>query len=165
MTNPVRINAGYTRIAGNAKIDFICQEVAFDTYANLGYKGQPGPWPEMMYFNMGQPLSSITFFPTPSNSYEFHLWTDSIFGALSSPTQNIVMPPGYALALELNLALLLALEYGVEPSKNLLTQASKSKKLVKSLNASPVPAQRFESILSGGNISDAGFIYSGGYNY
>lgn len=165
ITRPLRITNAYTRLTqGSSSVDYPCREVAFDQYAAIGLKSQPGPWPKAMYFNTSYPLATLYFWPVPSAGYEFHLWTDMVFAQAASLGAPISMPPGYVLGLQTNLACLLAPEYGVEPSRELKEQANQFKRLLKDMNAAPQAQVSYDGAIAGRPGNDAGWILHGGFN-
>lgn len=161
---PLRITGAYTRLSPTgSSVDYPCTEVSFEKYAGLGLKSQPGPWPKVMYYNTGYPLSTIQLWPVPSQGAEFHLWADMTFTQFATLTQAVSMPQGYVLALQTALACLLAPEYGTEPSAQLVAQAMASKKILKATNMTPTATSTYDGSLCGGNANDAGFYITGGF--
>lgn len=161
---PLRITGAYTRLSPTgSSVDYPCAEVSFEKYAGIGLKTQPGPWPKVMYYNTGYPLSTIQLWPVPSQGAEFHLWADMTFTQFTSLTQAVSMPQGYMLALQTNLAVLLAPEYGTSASAELIQQARSSKKILKSTNMTPVAETTHDRALVGGNANDAGWFLTGGF--
>lgn len=164
VSRPLRITGAYTRLSPTgSSVDYPCQEVSFEKFAAIGLKSQPGPWPKMMYYNTGFPLSTVQLWPVPSQGAEFHLWADMTFTQFTSLTQSVNMPQGYFLALQTNLACLLAPEYGTEPSPQLVAQARSTKKILKATNMTPVATSTFDGALVPGNANDAGWYLVGGF--
>lgn len=164
MPRPLRISGAYTRLSPTGTtVDYPCAEVDYSAYARIGLKSQPGPWPKVMYFNTSFPLAEITFWPVPSQNAEFHLWADMVFSQFANLTDTVVLPQGYMLALQTNLALLLAPEYGVQPSSDLVQLARSSKKSLKALNATPTATSTYDGVLVGAGANDAGWILNGGF--
>lgn len=164
MPRPLRISGAYTRLQPTGTtVDYPCAEVDYSRYARIGLKSQPGPWPKVMYFNTSYPLAELIFWPVPSQNAEFHLWTDSLFSQFVNLTDVVSLPQGYLLALQTNLALILAPEYGVSPSPDLEQMARSSKKALKALNATPQGVSTYDGALVGTNANDAGWILTGGF--
>lgn len=164
MVRPLRISGAYTRLSPTGTtVDYPCDEVDYTAYARIGLKSQPGPWPKVMYFNTSFPLAEITFWPVPSQNAEFHLWADMVFSQFTNLTDTVVLPQGYMLALQTNLALLLAPEYGVQPSADLMQMARSTKKALKALNATPTATSTYDGVLVGSGANDAGWILNGGF--
>lgn len=164
MDRPLRISGAYTRLSpSGTTLDYPCNEVDYTRYAAIGLKSQPGPWPKVMYYDSAYPLAQLFVWPVPSQNAEFHLWADMLFSQFSDLTDTVSMPPGYVLMLQTNLALLLAPEYGIEPSPQLVEQARKAKAAIKSTNAKPQALSTYDGVLTGSNINDAGWILHGGF--
>jgi hypothetical protein len=164
MARPLRLSGAYTRLNPTGQsVDYRCGEIDYTRYARIGLKSQPGPWPKAMYYNTSFPLATLTFWPVPSSGAEFHLWSDMVLSQFADLTDDVNLPQGYVLALQTNLALLLAPEYGTSPSPELTLQARMSKKAIKALNATPQALSTYDGVLVGGNATDAGWILSGGF--
>jgi hypothetical protein len=164
MPRPLRISGAYTRLQPTGTtVDYACVEVDFSRYSRIGIKNQPGPWPKVMYFNTSYPLAELIFWPVPSQGAEFHLWVDMVFSQFTDLTDTVSLPQGYLLALQTNLAVLLAPEYGTQPAPELVEQARMAKKVIKALNATPPGISTYDGVLVGGNVNDAGWILTGGF--
>lgn len=161
---PLRVTNMYTRLTtSGSAVDFACQEVTTDKYTAIGLKSQPGPWPKFAYYNTSYPLAEIYFWPVPSQGAEFHMWTDMVFNSLAL-TDTLSMPQGYYLALQYNLAVLLAPEYGIEPPQSVAKIAASMKRTIKSLNSTPTQEVMLDvASMTSGSVNDAGFILSGGF--
>lgn len=163
---PLRVTNMYTRLTttGSA-VDFPCAEISGDKYTAIGLKSQPGPWPKMAYYNTGYPLAQLYFWPVPNAGGEFHLWTDMVLTTLALSDQ-IQLPQGYYLALQYNLAVILAPEYGTDAQTLLpvAQMAGRLKKILKSTNAAPQAEVPLDvASMSSRSANDAGWILSGGF--
>ena len=165
IARPLRIRPGFTRItaSGNTGLDYWWDVCSFDDYNEVGYKGVPGPWPYMLSYQPTFPYGTIWIYPNPQQAGEVHLFTDIILADITSLTQQINLPQGYARALKKLLAIELAPEYGKNPSRELLRQAQEARDFIKNLNAVPVKKMRFDSAIMSGNGKDASFILHGGF--
>lgn len=161
---PLRLSGAYTRLQPTGTtVDYPCTEVDFTRYSKIGIKNQPGPWPKVMYFNASFPLAELILWPVPSQNAEFHLWADMVFSQFANLTDTVTLPQGYMLALQTNLALLLAPEYGVQPAPELVETARVTKKALKALNATPTATSTYDAAIVAGNDNDASFILHGGF--
>lgn len=164
MPRPLRLSGAYTRLQPTGTtVDYPCAEVDFTRWAKIGVKSQPGPWPKVMYFNTSFPLAELIFWPVPSQNAEFHLWADMVFSQFANLTDTVSLPQGYMLALQTNLALLLAPEYGMQPAPELVETARATKKAIKALNATPTATSTYDGVLVSDNANDAGWILTGGF--
>jgi hypothetical protein len=116
-----------------------------------------------MYFNTSYPLAELIFWPVPSQNAEFHLWADMVFSQFANLTDSVTLPQGYMLALQTNLAVLLAPEYGTQPTPELVAQARVTKKALKALNATPQATSTYDGALVGSGANDAGWVLNGGF--
>lgn len=164
IARPLRLSGAYTRLQPTGTtVDYPCAEVDFTRWSKIGLKSQPGPWPKVMYFNTSYPLAEIIFWPVPSQNAEFHLWADMVFSQFANLTDTVSLPQGYMLALQTNLAILLATEYGVQPAPELVATARAAKKALKALNATPTATSTYDASIVAGNDNDAGWILTGGF--
>jgi len=164
IARPLRLSGAYTRLqpAGQS-VDYPCIEIDFTRYSRIGIKSQPGPWPKVMYYDTSFPLAQLNFWPVPSQNAEFHLWADMVFSQFANLTDTLSLPQGYMLALQTNLALLLAPEYGTQPAPELVEMARATKKSIKALNATPTATSTYDGVLISDNANDAGWILTGGF--
>jgi hypothetical protein len=161
---PLKITSMYSRLtATGSSIDMPCELVAAPKYMSIGMKNQPGPWPKLAYYDMQYPLATLYVWPVPTAPYEFHLWTDQTFADVGL-NDTFSMPQGYFLALQYNLAVLLAPEYGIEPPPTVLRLAKSMKATLKATNANPTREAPIDAAgLGSGPAHDAGFILTGGF--
>lgn len=160
---PLRMVKAYSRITtGNSSIDFPCQLVALQKYADIGLKSQPGPWPKMAYYNSGFPLGTLTFWPVPSGGMEFHLWSDQVFSSLAL-SDTVSLPRGYFLGLQYSLAELLCSEYGMAVPADIKRFAHEFRSIIKDINAEPQMEASVDGMLVASGAHDAGWILHGGF--
>lgn len=165
MERPLRLSGAYTRLQPTGTtVDYPCEEIDFSRYSAIGVKSQPGPWPKVMYYNTSYPLAEMIFWPVPSQNAEFHLWADMLFADFANLTDDVTLPQGYFLALQTNLALMLAPEYGVSPSPDLIETARRTKKNIKALNSNPTATSVYDVAGMSSPAADAGWILTGGFN-
>jgi hypothetical protein len=106
-----------------------------DEYAAIVNQTLVSTYPRKIYYNPSYPLGIIYLWPIPASSLPdlvLYVWTQ--LSAFATGTSTIALPPGYALALQYNLAVLLADEYGVNPSQLTVDKADKFKEIVKTVN-------------------------------
>lgn len=106
-----------------------------DQYASIISKYTTSSIPQLLYDDGGYPLKNITLWPVPSDpQYSLVLWVWGVIAAFGAINDTIVLPPGYYLALEYNLAVLLAPSFGRKASEDLTSLALSSKAQVKRIN-------------------------------
>jgi hypothetical protein len=162
---PLRVTNAYTRLttSGQSNIDYPCDLWSLDQYSGIGLKTQPGPWPKIAFFNSGFPYASLSVWPVPNGAAEFHMWTDSIFGAFGSLTDTVNLGQGYARAIKLCLGLELAPEYGKKLDPIMISQARKAKDALKALNSNPITPSSYDGGIVAPGRADAGWILHGGF--
>jgi len=104
-------------------------------WASITVKGQSSSIPRGLYNTGDFPLSTIYFYPldTGVNNVVLYLW--QMLGSASNLTSDLVFPHGYKLALQFNLAELLAPFYGVEASETVRAKAVEYKAAIRRKNS------------------------------
>lgn len=160
---PYQIAAAYSRqTTGTSSVDFPCQVATLEKYANIGLKSQPGPWPKIVYYNSGWPLGELIFWPVPTQSVSFHLWTDQVFSVLSL-TDVVSLPRGYFMGLQYSLAEILCSEYGMSVPPDIKRFAKQFRDIIKAQNATPQAESGVDSAIVSSSGNDAGWILTGGF--
>lgn len=156
---PNRITHGFTRYS---LLDFTCEvTMSQSRFLEILYKGQPGPWPTVAWYNPQMPYGLFNVYQTPSNNASFHLFTDTILANLTL-NQTFVLPAGYARALKWCLAKEICAEYGFPLTEAIKTNAAESYAAIKALNAEPAAKAKYDSMLLK-NRANAAWILTGGY--
>lgn len=110
-SRPVRVLDSYIRISGN---DYPVEVISAAKYDAIGNKSTQGR-PVVMRYDQTMPRGTITFFPVPDVAYSFVL--NSInkipeYTTSSDLANDTGLPPGFDIALEYNLAIILAANNG-----------------------------------------------------
>lgn len=117
--------------------DYVLELIDAKTYARISRKTNASR-PSRMYIRKGWPLDTILFESTPYASETLHLEVVQPLSELlpiTGLTEVINLPPGYKRALEYNLAIDLADEWGKQVSNVVAITAVTSKKLIKRSNS------------------------------
>ena len=161
IARPLRITNAFTRIN---QLDFtldVCDTQ--DRFLEILYKAQPGPWPTVGWYNNLMPYGVLNVYQTPGQGAQVHLFTDTILSNLTQQ-QTVIMPQGYAFAIEWNLAELIWPDYwGEKPvPSHIAKNAAHGLATVKALNAKPAARAAYDRMLVRGNRPDGGWILTGG---
>jgi len=160
---PIRPVRAYSRLTtGSGSVDFQCSFVTLEKYSQIGIKTQPGPWPKIAYYNAGFPQSTLIFWPVPQQNVEFHMWSDEVFTSLEL-TDTVALPRGYFLGLQMNLAELLCMEYGMSVPPDVKRFAKEFRDIIKATNASPTSEASMDPAIVATSSNDAGWILTGGF--
>lgn len=159
---PLRLVRCYSRLTTISSVDFQCAPITLEKYTGIGLKNQPGPWPKVVYYNTGFPLGTLVFWPVPTMSIEFHLWSDQVFGSLALG-DTVALPRGYFLGLQYSLAELLCSEYGIAIPPDIKRFAKDFRDVIKALNAEPQAEAGIDPALAVRNANDAGWYLHGGF--
>lgn len=145
---PVKIDLCYARDSqGNDYAMEVTDEP--DYYASIVSKYTQSSIPTLIYDDGNYPLKNIYVWPVPSDgSFSLVLWSWGLIASFTSLNQTVVLPPGYALAMESNLALIIAPKWGRKVDETLAAIAVSSKAQVKRINYS-IKEMSFDSALTG----------------
>ena len=153
IVRPVKIEAAYNRQYNGAQnqYDFkIHVTEDFQEYSDIQAKNITSVLPIVMYDDGNYPLKNLTFYPIPQNStYQLVLWYWTVVDSVSALTDTVTLPPGYKIALEFNLALLLANRYGKPVTPLLVDNAVKTKAQIARINTEPGKLTMPDRLLSG----------------
>jgi hypothetical protein len=122
---PNRIITAYVTIGS---IDYPLHLIDEREYASIQDKGLIGT-PELLYYDGNYPLGNIRLDPVPYTG-TITLYTVKPLSNIPSLDTVVSLPGEYELAIESNLAVLMAPEYETEPSPTLIRTANSSKKIV-----------------------------------
>lgn len=81
-------------------------------WALIPEKAVTGVLPLKLYDDYAYPLSTLSLWPVPSNASTLEIYHWQELDGFTAVTDAFDLPPGYQMAIEYNLALLLAPEYG-----------------------------------------------------
>lgn len=110
-------------------------------WASLSPKGLTSTIATKLYYEARVPNGAIFLWPIPTQSAQMALYLWSVLQQISGVTDSIFLPPAYRLALETNLAIMLAPRYGKQPTPAILAQARASKAALKNINHEPLLMQ------------------------
>ena len=129
-------------------------------YNGIALKTTTSTYPQAMLVNYDFPDITMTVYPVPTASLEFHFVsvTELVQPALQATT--LLLPPGYLRAFRYGLACELASEFGVEPPPSVARIAMASKRNIKRIN-NPGDIMSMPYPLTGG--SPRFNVFSGNY--
>ncbi len=106
-----------------------------DEYANITLKTFTSPYPQGWYYAPTQPYGTLSPFPIPTSAtLQGVIYVPTSVTAFSSVTATITLPDGYDLAIQDNLAVLLAPEWGAELAPALVQSAREAKLTIMTRN-------------------------------
>ena len=108
-----------------------------EEYARLSLKNTSSSIPCRLYVEYRFPHVVLHLYPKPSESKRLVLYSWKPLSSVRDLNSELEFPPGYERALEYNLALELAPEYGVDPSPGVVAAAMESKSNIKRMNQRP----------------------------
>ena len=111
-------------------IKFINQQ----QYDGIAVKTVTSTYPQVMWINMEYPNIQMTIYPKPTRLLEWHFISVQELNQPATLTTDLLFPPGYLRTFTYNLAMELAPEFGVEPSKQVMRIAMSSKRNLKRIN-------------------------------
>ncbi len=135
---PEKILTAFIRDASGT--DYALESLDNKTYSQISRKTNASR-PSRFYVREGFPLNTIIFDAVPYANETLHLEVLQPLLSLlpvTGLTEVISLPSGYRRALEYNLALDLADEYGKQPSQMIAVSATEGKKWIKRANYRPI---------------------------
>lgn len=133
-------SADYTIVAGSDVLQFPLKIVGAAEFAGAILNGEKARVPRLIYYDANWPTAQIQLYPTllvTTDSLRLNYWRRSI-NATGDPFNlgsTIDMPPGYELALRLNLAIALGTTYGRPLDPTLATNAANALAAIRIVNA------------------------------
>lgn len=145
---PVKIDLCYARDSQGNDYGMAVTDSP-DYYASIVSKYTESSIPTLIYDDGNYPLKNIYVWPVPSDgSFSLVLWTWGAIAEFTSLAQTVVLPPGYSVAIESNLAILIAPKWGAKVSAELAATAIGSKAQLKRINYS-IKEMSFDPALTG----------------
>lgn len=170
---PLTIESAFVRVTTSSNgtpiygggLDYPVQIFSLEEYEQIGLKSLNGPWPKGLYYQPSSQLGTLYVWPNPAQG-EMHLFTETIFRALTNLNDEILLPQGYNMALRWCLAERLMPMFGkVDQTmmSMITTRAAEAKATIKRTNMKPPQVARYPDSLMVGKAKDAGFIMDGGF--
>lgn len=139
---PISIESAYVT---QGSIDYTICEYNNRQYSDLSNKSTTGGIPEAFYYDGDFPTANIFLYPAPTSVSTITLNTVKPLNTFTTLDTDFNFPDEYLLALEYNLALLIAPQYEREASMTVKQVAHTSKKTVESqINKRNYPKSKIE---------------------
>lgn len=106
-------------------------------YSSIAQKDSTSTMPQVLFVDMTMPDATLYLWPVPTQDIEFHAVSVVPLDEYASLATTVVVPPGYRRAFKANLAVEIAVEFGLDPVANmptLVALARKSKANIKRIN-------------------------------
>ena len=160
---PLRITKAYSRMTTTSStVDFPCDIIDLDAYGNIGLKTQPGPWAKSLFYNPTFPNGTMYLWPVPSQSIEFHFWTDALLQSVQLNTV-LTLPQGYYMWLQFLLSEIWCIENGIPVSDDVKRLIRKYEGMIKSNNAYTDRKIAIDGAIAANGNKNAGWILTGGF--
>lgn len=162
-TRPTKIaeEGNYVR-DGSTSIDYPLTWLGDrDSYDRILLKSNTSSYPEWLFADMGYPLITLYVWPVPTQTLTLHLNSWKPLQNFTSLTTDMSLPPGYQRAIEYNLAIEFAPEFGsaAQISDDVRNIARMSKANLKAINKPDLVARIDDALIGQGNPYN---IYSDG---
>lgn len=102
-----------------------------DEWKDITQKTTTSNIPMAIYVDYSYPLATIKVYPVPSSAESLILNSQKLITSFATAATSASLPPGWLRALEYNLAVEIASEYGLEPSMMVQKIALESKNSLK----------------------------------
>lgn len=146
--------AGLEIVTGSQTSEIPLEIITSDKYASIAIKDLQSTLPQMVYPDGAYPLQTLSFYPVPSTANTFVMYSWKPLAAITDAATDISVPPGYDDAIDYNLAVRLAPEFGKPVSQEVLNLAVVTKAHIKRLNFKPVLLKSDMAVLSKRSASD-----------
>lgn len=160
---PLYITASYVR---QGDTDYPLMQFDEQEYSRIAQKNISGSVPEIFYYDANFPTANISFYPVPSSSDTFTMYSRKPLTAFTDLDTVFAMPEQYKPMLENNLSVWLAPEYEREASPTIKKIATTTKNaVIGQNNRNEKNLSQLSGIPAGGSAqySDNN-IYSGYFN-
>lgn len=137
-TRPVEIVQAWISDSNN---DYPLRAMNEAEYAAIFDKTQTADWPDRYLFRptVASSLATLIVYPVPNATRTLKLVTRVVVSSFSATSDTVTLPPGWEEAIDANLAIALAPEYGVEPSQAVVKMAREALAGIKRTNALAQP--------------------------
>ena len=102
--------------------------------ASVWLKGMESTYPSMLYLEAAQPVARLHVWPVPQMAYTLQLLPWTAHAPYEHWDHAISWPNGYLVAFQMNLAVELGPQYGVEASPTVQRRAEESKRAIFPIN-------------------------------
>lgn len=114
--------------------DYALKLLDEQSYRRISLKTATGI-PEFLFYDKQYPLARVVLYPTPNAAYVLNFASWAPLQTFATLTTELALPLGYKRMIEMNLAVELAPEYGLDAPDRVAIAASMSKTAVKRINA------------------------------
>lgn len=149
---PAAINAAFARQTVNNVPNQIDYPLAIlpsrETYSQIAMKSLQS-FPEWCWYDAATPLGQLFVYPVITNQFTLHVVFREQLQTAVSLTDEITLPAEYKMAIQYNLAVLLAPAYGLPVNPDVKRQAKASLETMRTINAQ-VPQMNMPTVLRSG---------------
>lgn len=152
---PIRIEPKGTFFRTSSNYDYPVGVYPRSDYDNIVQKSAGGSIPDHLFYDDNFPTRTLYAYPVPSETLTLYLNTWKALQQFTALTTSLSLPPGYQGAIEYNLAVWMAPEFGAAAkaaARDIAGQASLLKQAIKGV-AKPDLVARVDGALTGGRPS------------
>lgn len=132
-TRPVKVVPGTRFIIANNVERALTVLTDRKSWDDIPYKAASAP-PQVVFADMGYPLATLYFYPTPDQAYTVYIASWARLQTLASLVTQIALPPGYNRLLWSELAITLCGEYGLSAPPDVVKINSRVRRLLEQVN-------------------------------
>ena len=132
----------------NQPVEIEIPQIPLEEWVGIPQKNTQSLWPLLVYDDSAFPFRNLRFWPIPTAASSCILQVWEQLSALSSLTQNLYAPPGYAMAIKLTLAEYLALHFERALSPDFHAKALAARQAIDNINEG-IPRTRYDPIWGG----------------
>lgn len=153
---PMRIiKAATIDVSTSPQQEIPIEIINLDQWARITQKTLPSTLSTKLYIDFSNPLFlTLNFWPVPTLGNSVMIYSEKPLIDPAQPTTIINFPPGYEMALEYNLAILLSPGYGKPLDQTIAAIAATSVANIQRMNIQPIYMTCDPATLSGGKTWD-----------
>lgn len=138
-SRPIKIEPKGNFFRDSSSLDYQVVVLPRQNYDSIADKSASGSIPDFLFHDDGFPTRTLYAYPTPSAAMTLYLNTWKPLQAFSGLTTVLSLPPGYQVAIETNLAVFWAPEFGAAASNAIKANGVKemaaiSKQAIRGMN-------------------------------
>lgn len=155
-SRPIRIERLGNFFRDSSNLDYQVSVYPHEEYSRIIKKSSGGSIPESLFYDDSYPTRTLYVYPVPSQTLTLYLNTWKPLQQFSSLTSQINLPPAYQAAIEFNLGLWWAPEWGaaaVAASKDIKEHAVNLKAAIKGVNSQSMVA-RVDEVTTASSLGD-----------
>lgn len=138
-TRPQIIDDATIEVQGTVQLnEFSLTVINIDDWSRISIKSTQTAIPQVLYMENSFPLATINLWPVPGAANKIVLYSWKPLTSIATLDTAITLPPGFFEAIQYNLDLRLAPQYGKQLDPQIIQMAMDSMADIKQMNSKPI---------------------------